>query len=127
MNRRFKAGRNPKICNFGKCGEGKKASNRFGHSRTHSHSHSHSVFCGLAKNLRPGAQACLPAGRELESEASENVGREIKNSVLKYFTLTTTLTLYFVASPRIYAQAHRPACRQAGNLNLKLLKMWGEK
>ncbi len=37
---------------------------------------------------------------------------------------TLTLNLYFVASPRIYAQAHRPACRQAGNLNLELLKMF---
>ena len=79
----------------------KKASIRFGHSRTHSHSHSHAVFCGLAKNLHPGAQACRQAGRELESGATKNVGREIKNSVFKYFTLTPTLTLYFVASPRI--------------------------
>ena len=40
---------------------------------------------------------------------------------------TLTLTLYFVASPRIYTQVHRPAGRQAGNLSLELRKMWGEK
>jgi hypothetical protein len=36
---------------------------------------------------------------------------------------TLTLTLYFVASPRINAQSHRPACRQAGNLDLEPQKM----
>jgi hypothetical protein len=39
----------------------------------HTHPHSQTVMCGLAKNLRPGAQACLPAGRELGSGASETL------------------------------------------------------
>jgi len=53
-----------------------KSRRSLGCSRTHTHSHS--VFCGLAKNQRTVAQACLPAGRELGSGTSENVGR-VKN------------------------------------------------
>jgi hypothetical protein len=69
----------------------------------------------------------IKAGRKSKNFTSEKVC--MKKAVVRSGTLapTLTLTLYFMASPRIYAQAHRPSCRQAGNLDLELRKMWGGK
>jgi hypothetical protein len=69
----------------------------------------------------------IKAGRKSKNFTSEKVC--MKKAVVRSGALapTLTLTLYFVASPRIYTQVHRPAGRQAGNLNQELRKMWGEK